>query len=174
MVTLETTVNIILDTLQSTEGGNNTTNRGWSSPVRQSTHNSIVEVTTPPLSVLIRDRPVSSQTKQSRRREIEALASTYLAFCASQPLPLFPKEGFVESIFERSDATLFAIIAASLRYIDSTGTSSQDRDAHAFREAAQSLAMEDIARGDVSTSTLQTLCLVVFFDFGSKSKFLQS
>ncbi|XPS75780.1 hypothetical protein M3J07_007847 [Ascochyta lentis] len=167
MVTLESTVNKIFNILQSTEGSGSTNDRDWSPPIRPSTQASTVEAIIPPLIAMIGNHHESSHIKQLKKAEIEALGNTYLTLCACQPLPLFPKDGFVESLFERSDAVLFAIIASSLQHVHVTNNSSQTDDAHAFREAAQSLVTQCIASGNVGIATMQALCLVVCFDFGN-------
>ena len=68
----------------------------------------------------------------------------------------------------RSDSTLFAILASALPFRPGTTSSHRLDDAHTFMNAAHSLAMEHVAQGDIDVSTLQTLCLIVLFDFKSK------
>ena len=165
MVTLESNVNKILDALQSTDAAPNATNLRRFSSAQRSTHDSTAETTSSPLIALEGDHSESLDRRKLRTEEIQRFGESYLEFCSCQPLPLFPKEGFVESLSKRSDSTLFAIIANSLRY---TRGAAHDKDGHTFREAAHSLAVESITRGEVEISTLQTLCLIVFYDFGSK------
>jgi hypothetical protein len=171
IVTLESNVSKILETLQSTDAASTTTNPHQSSGAQPSTQDGSLGTAASPLTALIGDQSEPGQIKRMKKREIEALGELYLSFCADQPMLLFPREGFIESLSERNDATLFAIIANSLPYAQDAGSSSSSssrKDSQAFREAAQSLVMEHIARGDVRLHTLQSLCLIVFFDFRSE------
>jgi hypothetical protein len=167
MVTLESTVSRILDTLQSNGGAGRTQNQDQSATHSHRTDDSSAETTTSPLAALIGGGPASEQVKMLRRRDIEVLGETYLRFAAAQPLPLFPRENFINSLFERPDAALFAIIANAMRYTERDSASPNLSEACTFRDAAHSLALDQIGRGKVGVSTLQTLCLIIFYDYSS-------
>ncbi|KAF3038536.1 hypothetical protein E8E12_008223 [Didymella heteroderae] len=167
MATLETTVHKILDTLQSNGAIDLSAECHQSSPVAHSMHDSIVETRFPPLTAIIGTQPSSRQMRFMKRRQIETLGRAYLTFRADQPLPLFPRDGFVESLLDRADATLFAIIANSLRHAHDLEDASHYRDSWIFRDAAHSKVMVDVGHGDVGTPTLQALCLIVLFDFAN-------
>lgn len=138
----------------------------------RSTCDSTVEAPIP-LTAIIGGQPESKQVRRTRRGEIEELGKAYMTFCADQPLPLFPRDRFVESLLDRADATLFAIIANSLRHISDAEDSTCSRESRIFRDAAHSRVMEDVGQGSVEISTLQALCLIVFFDFASESQYLR-
>jgi hypothetical protein len=170
MATLESTVHKILDTLQS-NCGIHQSGSYRPSPATHSTHDSVVESRAPPLTTIISSQLSSRQTRLTHRANIERLGKTYLTFCADQPLPLFPRDGFVESLLNRTDATLFAIIATSLRHAHRFEDTSHYQDSLTFRDAAHSKVMAEIGHGNVDLHTLQALCLVVFLDFTSKLRY---
>lgn len=168
MLALESTVDRIVNTLQSSQPDNT------SSPLassQQASQGHTTGTSVQPITATIGSSLESAKLRQLGRVEIEALGESYQRYCACQPLLLFPMEAFVDSLVNRPDSVLFAVLATALRYTQCVGAWSHDQHAHTFRQTALSLAMEDIAHGDVRLSTLQTLCLVVFFDFESKSVF---
>lgn len=165
MVILESTVHSILETLQPTLMHEQATNQHRSSPGANSVHGGTTESVASSLATIISSQPVSRHTRFMRRREIEEIGQTYIKYCADQPLPLFPREGFVNSLLDRADATLFAIIANSLRCTSQTGETSRFADPRTFRDAAYARIMVDVGQGHVAMTTLQALCLVVLFDF---------
>lgn len=171
MATLESTVHRILDTLQSNGGTDQLSECYRPSPGTHSMHDSIVGGRTPPLTAIISSQSSSRQTRLMHRVRIERLGEAYLTFCADQPLPLFQRHGFVESLLDRADVTLFAIIANSLRNAHNSEDASHYQDSLTFRDAAQAKVMADIGRGNVGLSTLQALCLIVFYDFASKLRY---
>lgn len=172
MVTLETTVNRILGTMHSSGVADQFRDHQQSAPDVHSVHDNIVGTPLPPLTAIIGSQPVSRSMRLARGKEIEDIGQAYLSFCADQPLPLFSKEGFVESLLDRADSTLFGIIANSLRYNSAIEGALHRKDSQTFRDAAHSRAMADVGQGQVGLPTLQTLCLIAFFDFTSKSYYL--
>lgn len=107
MMTLETAVSRILDTLQSNEASN----QEQASPQFYSgvtgIHDNTAGTTTPPLMLLISGQPESRSTRLMLSKSIKEVGNTYISFCADQPLPLFPRTGFIESLFDRADSVLF-------------------------------------------------------------------
>lgn len=174
MVMLESTVHRILDILQSNRVVDQGRDSGRVSSDLHSTPGNAVETAAPSLNAIINSQLESRQVRSIHRKEIEELGKAYMTFCADQPLPLFPRERFVESLLDRSDATLFGILANSLRFMSSSDGSPCSQDSRAFRDAAHSKTVVDVSQGNVGVSTLQALCLVVLFDFASKSQGLHS
>lgn len=167
MVTLESTVTRILDTLQSTEVVGRTQTQNPSTVYANNTHNGSESADVPPLTVMLNGGADSEQVRRLRKDEIKELGETYLMFCANQPLPLFPMENFLESLFDRDDSTLSAIIANALRYSRGVASDTVGQGDRALRDSAHLLAMKQIGQGKVDISTLQTLCLIVFYDHSS-------
>ena len=172
MAALESTVHKILDTLQSNGSIDQVGERYRPSPGTHSMHDSITDSRVLPLTAIISSRSTSKQTKLTHRVQIERLGQAFLTFCADQPLPLFQRDGFVESLLDRADSTLFAIIANSLRLAPDSEDAPHNQDSLTFRDAAHAKIMADIGGGNVHLFTLQALCLVVFFDFTSELRFL--
>lgn len=172
MATLESTVHRILDTLQTNGGITQSGERQRPSPSAHSMHGSIAESRVPPLTALIGNQPSSMQMRLMQRVKIERLGEAYLDFCADQPLPLFPRDGFVESLLARPDATLFAILANALRHASAFEDSVYLLDSQSFRDAAHSKIISNIGHGDAGLPTLQALCLIVLFDFASMLGYL--
>lgn len=172
MVTLESTVNLILDTLRSKGVNEQMCSQCQVTPGEDHIHDDTGEIETPSsLVALIGSHEGSRQARLTKRTELEEIGEVYMRFCANQPLPLFPAEGFVESLFTRADVTLFAIIAISLRYTRKARDGSHFLDSQAFRDAAQSRIMANIGQGKVDITTLQALCIVVIYDFVGKNEY---
>jgi hypothetical protein len=100
--------------------------------------------------------------------EIVPLAELYLLYCESQPLPLFHRSSFINSLQTRDIEIIYAILALSLRF------SNSHRDAHilseqvnSYAEVARGLVMKRVSEGPVEVSTLQCLCLLSLVDFTS-------
>lgn len=170
MVTLESTVNRILDTLQSNGVNNQPRNQDQPPPSGNCINDHANEIAIPSFITLIDSQPGTTHLRLTNREAIEKIGKVYMRFCANQPLPLFPMEDFVESLFTRADATLFAIIAVSLRYTRETEEILRFSNSQAFRDAAHSRIMADVGEGNVSICTLQALCLIVLFDFEGKDQ----
>jgi hypothetical protein len=168
MATLESTVHRILDTLHSNGSIDEVGERYRPSPGTLSMNDSIIDSRALRLTAIISSQSTSRQTKLTHRVQIERLGQVFLTFCADQPLPLFQRDGFVESLLDRADAALFAIIANSMRHAPDIEDAPHNQDCLTFRDAAHTRIMADIGRGNVHLFTLQALCLVVFFDFTSR------
>lgn len=164
-MTLETAVSRILDTLQSNEASN----QEQASPQFYSgvtgIHDNTAGTTTPPLMLLISGQPESRSTRLMLSKSIKEVGNTYISFCADQPLPLFPRTGFIESLFDRADSVLFLVISISSRFVQGERQAPISWDGQPFREAAHSRAMTDVTKGNVTITTLQALCLIILFDF---------
>ncbi|KAJ5168995.1 uncharacterized protein N7482_004589 [Penicillium canariense] len=97
---------------------------------------------------------------------IGPIAELYLLYCESQPLPLFHRSSFINSLQTRDIEVIYAILALSLRFSDS------HRDSHnlteqvnSYAEVARGLVMKRVSEGPVEVSTLQCLCLLSLVDF---------
>lgn len=152
-------MNRMLHTLQSNGSTLPVRHEDQVSPCQPSVSRSIVESAAPSLRSIITSPSESQHARMTMRSETEAIGKAYITFCADQPLPLFPKEGFVESLSDRADDTLFAVIAIASRYTIHT------QDSQLFRDTAHLRIMASIGKGNVQISTLQALCLVILFDF---------
>ncbi|KAG9247064.1 putative C6 transcription factor [Calycina marina] len=108
-----------------------------------------------------------SQTRSMSRlpppEVIYSAAETYLLYCDCQPLPLFHRQSFMQTIERRDPELLFAILALTLRF-------SSDMLLHDFREddlieVSRAEVMNKICQGKVELSTLQSLCILSLVDF---------
>lgn len=171
MATLESTVHMIMDTLQSNVAIDPSDECHQSASRAHSMHDSTVESRAQPLTAIISSQSSSRQTRLTHRVSIERLGKAYVTFCADQPLPLFPKDAFVDSLLARPDATLFSILANALRHVSDPEDVSYCRDGQTFRDAAHTKIMADIGHGDAGLPTLQALCLVIFYDFASTFRY---
>src|SRR5690242_21569143 len=106
MVTSESTANLILNTLQSVGFNEQLRSQCQVTPGEDHLHNDTGEVETPSsLVALIDSHEGSRPDRLSKRAELEEIGMAYMRFCANQPLPLIPVEGFVESLLTRADVT---------------------------------------------------------------------
>lgn len=93
-------------------------------------------------------------------------------YCDCQPLPLFHKPSFIETLKDRQPEILFAILALAGRFDDgrewNNGRSRQDRDAR-YLTQARNVITRKINDGAVELSTIQTLSLIALIDFSGAS-----
>ncbi|EKG13152.1 hypothetical protein MPH_09727 [Macrophomina phaseolina MS6] len=99
---------------------------------------------------------------------IVSVAELYLAYCSSQPLPLFDPKTFISTLGTRDPEVLFGILATAIRFSDDPLYC--DRQIQAIRgyaEAGRTLVMRRLANGPIELSTLQALCLLSLVDFSN-------
>ncbi len=100
--------------------------------------------------------------------EIVPLAELYLLYCESQPLPVFHRSSFIDSLQTRDIEIIYAILALSLRFSDSHRYSHSLSDqVNSYAEVARGLVMKRVSEGPVEISTLQCLSLLSLVDFTS-------
>ncbi|KAF8847409.1 hypothetical protein BDZ45DRAFT_329912 [Acephala macrosclerotiorum] len=87
-------------------------------------------------------------------------ANTYLRYCDCQPLPLFHRSTFMQTLQDRDPEVLFSILALALRFGDTL-----DANVFGHFEAARSRVSKRVSDGSVELSTLQALCLLTLVDF---------
>ena len=98
------------------------------------------------------------------------MANTYLLYCESQPLPLFHRTNFVETVKYRDPEVLFALLALTARYLEHEIFHQNPMDlVDGYQEAALNIVSRKIFEGRVELSTLQSLCLLSLVDFASKN-----
>jgi hypothetical protein len=87
-------------------------------------------------------------------------AKTYLQFCDCQPLPLFHRPTFLQTLQYRDPEVLFSVLALAVRFENT------DRfDSAGHTEAARTRVSKRVFEGKVELSTIQTLCLLTLIDF---------
>ena len=97
-----------------------------------------------------------------------SIAKTYLLYCDCQPLPVFCRNRFVETINERDPEVIFSILALAIRFSDDDiFRDNQSELITGYVEAAQSIISARIFGGRIELSTLQSLCLLSLVDFTS-------
>ena len=102
--------------------------------------------------------------------KVVAIAELYLSYCESQPLPLFHRGSFLESLGTRDPEIIYAMLALSIRFAEDQYLDVNDLIAriNGYTEVARSLVMKRVSEGPVELSTLQALCLLSLVDFTSK------
>lgn len=94
---------------------------------------------------------------------------TYLTYCDSQPLPLFHRQSFHQTIGQRDEELLFAILSLTLRFTDDVNDEggSKEQQIAGYVEASRKLVSRKIFDGTIELSTIQSLCLLSLVDFTS-------
>jgi hypothetical protein len=99
-----------------------------------------------------------------------SIAELYLQYCDAQPLPLFHRDDFLNSLETRDPEVIYAILALTIRFSDEQYKDMNELMVriNGYTEMARGLVMRRISEGPVELSTLQCLCLLSFIDFTSK------
>ncbi|QSZ34383.1 hypothetical protein DSL72_005975 [Monilinia vaccinii-corymbosi] len=114
--------------------------------------------------------PRLSSSKLPPCEVIASIAKTYLLYCDCQPLPLFYRKGFVETLNERDPEVIFSVLALAIRFSDEEDFRDHQIELiTGYVEAARSIISGRIFGGRVELSTLQSLCLLSLVDFTSTS-----
>jgi len=93
-------------------------------------------------------------------------AEVYLQYCDCQPLPLFHRGTFMQTLQNRDPEVLFSLLALTTRFWDNLDLNNNESSPIAgYAEAARSLVAKRIFEGTVEISTVQTLCLLTLVDF---------
>lgn len=93
----------------------------------------------------------------------------YFQYCHKQPLWLFDPESFSSSA-EMPDEIILGISSLALRYSQNHIRDGQaDQLCRQYAEAAHSLISFRIARGSVTLSTMQALCLIALAEYIGQS-----
>jgi hypothetical protein len=95
---------------------------------------------------------------------IKAVGGAYLLYCDCQPIPLFQRDNFMQTLHSREPELLFALLAMAGRFLQPPMSRIS---ADEFLEISRRLVMGRICDGQVELSTLQTLCLLSMVDFTS-------
>ncbi|RAL59617.1 hypothetical protein DID88_006476 [Monilinia fructigena] len=99
---------------------------------------------------------------------ITSVAKTYLLYCDCQPLPVFCRKGFVETLSERDPEVIFSVLALAIRFSEEEVFRDNKTELiNGYLEAAQSIISGRIFGGQVELSTLQSLCLLSLVDFSN-------
>ena len=96
---------------------------------------------------------------------IKAVGESYLLYCDCQPIPLFQRDSFMQTLHSREPELLFALLAMAGRFLEHPMSRISADD---YLEKSRRLVMGRICEGKVELSTLQTLCLLSMVDFTSK------
>lgn len=99
-----------------------------------------------------------------------SIAELYLLYCESQPLPLFHRATFVNTLANRDPEITYAMLALSIRFSEDSYESPDElvNMVNSYAEAARGLVTKRVWEGPVELSTLQSLCLLSLVDFTSK------
>jgi hypothetical protein len=96
---------------------------------------------------------------------IVAVGEVYLLYCDCQPIPLFQRDNFMQTLHNREPELLFAVLALAGRFLEPPMLRAASDD---FLEKSRRIVMWRICEGQVELSTLQTLTLLSMVDFTSK------
>ncbi|KAH8647737.1 hypothetical protein BX600DRAFT_484365 [Xylariales sp. PMI_506] len=108
-----------------------------------------------------RERTTATSPEQDDLLEAGRL---YLIWCHRQPLTLFQRESFLQSLRFRDRELILAIQALSLRFAPGQ-LGYQSSKLRSMAKASRDLVMGRLTEGQIELSTLQTLCLLAFLDF---------
>lgn len=88
-----------------------------------------------------------------------------MTWCHNQPLALFSKATFPESLGSRDRELQLAIKALGLRFPPASITPQRRETLDSAVRESRKLAMNRVIDGNVDLSTLQTLCVLSVIDF---------
>ncbi|KAG2414983.1 hypothetical protein HFD88_006172 [Aspergillus terreus] len=110
---------------------------------------------------------VNSLTPLPSWEKVMSIAELYLQYCDAQPLPLFHRDDFLNSLETRDPEVIYAILALTIRFSDEQYKAMNELMAriNGYTEMARGLVMRRISEGPVELSTLQCLCLLSLIDF---------
>ncbi|KAH7363796.1 hypothetical protein BKA65DRAFT_122525 [Rhexocercosporidium sp. MPI-PUGE-AT-0058] len=108
----------------------------------------------------------SSETNLPTWDIIQRAAETYLQYCDCQPLPLFQRTNFIQTLKYRQPEILFTILAVASRFIENQQPRTNlTKPTNRFVEAARTIISKQVFEGAVELSTIQALCLLTIIDF---------
>ena len=103
--------------------------------------------------------------------KVLSMAGLYLIYCHAQPLPLFHRDSFLNSLGSRDPEIIYAMLALSIRFSDDVNSTTNDLTSliNSYTEVARGLVMKRVSEGPIELSTLQSLCLLSLVDFASNT-----
>lgn len=94
------------------------------------------------------------------------VAEIYLLYCDCQPLPIFHRPSFIQTLRERQHEVLFAMLALTLRFQETGSPSRAKTELIAgYLEAARKICYKKMFDGLVDLATIQTLIILTLVDF---------
>ncbi|RJE21838.1 hypothetical protein PHISCL_05822 [Aspergillus sclerotialis] len=96
---------------------------------------------------------------------LKDLGDLYLTWCHNQPLALFNRNTFIESLPRRDRELVLALQALALRFPPGSFKPQTHDELGSMAKESRNIVMSRIADGQVNLSTLQTLCLLSVVDF---------
>ncbi|RDL36372.1 C6 transcription factor [Venustampulla echinocandica] len=132
--------------------------------VRRSASSQVPEVMSEPSRASGNINP--SETRLPSWEVIQTAAETYLLYCDCQPLPLFHRSTFIQTLRSRDGEVIFSLLALAARFLEDPALrASQVSSVHEYMEAARTIVSKKVFDGVVELSTIQTLCLLSLVDF---------
>ncbi|KAJ6179426.1 Zn(II)2Cys6 transcription factor [Penicillium mononematosum] len=98
-------------------------------------------------------------------QNLEDLGHLYLTWCHNQPLALFDKDTFVQSLPKRNRELILVLQALAFRFPPGSITPQYYGQLSSMAETARQIVMNRIMDRRVDLPTLQTLCLLSVVDF---------
>lgn len=142
-------------------------------PPPQQQHENIIP--TPPhrydSHLAARQEQANDESNLPSWQAMHNIAQTYLTYCDSQPLPLFHRKSFQQTIRTRDQELLLAILALTLRFTDEVAVRglSKHEQVAGYVEGCRKIVSGKVFEGSVELSTIQCLCLLSLVDFTSTS-----
>lgn len=100
--------------------------------------------------------------------DIVAAAELYLLYCDCQPLPLFDRDSFINTLENRDPEVLLCLLALTSRFSDDVSIRSNLFEVvKGYIKAARALVIRRLSDGPIELSTLQSLCLMSLVEFTS-------
>jgi hypothetical protein len=102
------------------------------------------------------------------------IARIYLIYCDCQPLPLFHRQTFLNTLNQRDPEIIYAVLGLALRFCPQPLVDDLEdisRTAASYTEAARERVTRLVLGGPVEISTLQSLCLLSLIEFSSMAHF---
>ncbi|KAF2796789.1 hypothetical protein K505DRAFT_156496 [Melanomma pulvis-pyrius CBS 109.77] len=119
--------------------------------------------------LLQRPQPISPSISEPGLPPLEVIthaAEVYLQYCDCQPLPLFHRATFMQTMRDRDPEIIFSLLALTLRFLEPPHVQhGQLSPISGYVEAARSLVSRKIFDGAIELSTIQALCLLTLVDF---------
>lgn len=106
------------------------------------------------------------------KSSLKELGQLYMTWCHNQPLPLFSREGFANSLSKRDSELILSLRALTGRFPPGALTTSTHEKLILMATEAKESVMKRVAEGRIRLSTLQTLCVLSIIDFTGERRFL--
>ncbi|KAF2709368.1 hypothetical protein K504DRAFT_431849 [Pleomassaria siparia CBS 279.74] len=93
-------------------------------------------------------------------------AGVYLQYCDCQPLPLFHRASFIQTLEHRDPEVLLSLLALTSRFTGSPNSPpNHAKPVREYVDTARGIISKKVFDGTIELSTIQALCLLALVDF---------